>query len=172
VSLLETADRSPAMTRRILQGHQPVLDSGPRAAAPRSAAPAARTQLESRLRQRRSNAYIEAARKLDAGTHQGDRAALASLLEAIARELPDLTLDERPLGIVSACHLGAPYEVHICDLTGGLVEHFETFRPMPPLFEGARSLARHPSYAFIEVYVDGYRAVGPDGAVSAVGGPS
>lgn len=161
-----------AMTRQILHGPRPVSDSGAQATAPRNSAPVARAQLETRLRQKRSGAYIDAVRKLDAGTHQRDRTALDSLLEAIARELPDLTLDQRPLGIVAACHLGAPYEAHICDLAGGIVEHFETFRPMPPPFEGARCLARHPSYAFIEVYVDGYRAVGPDGAVSAVGGPS
>lgn len=132
----------------------------------------ARAQLESRLRQKRSNAYVEAVCKLDAGTHQGDRTALAALLEAIARDFPDLTLDERPLGIVSACHLGVPYEVHICDLAGGIIEHFETFRPMPPLFERARGLARHSSYAFIEVYADVCRAVGPDGSVSTFGGAS
>jgi hypothetical protein len=43
---------------------------------------------------------------------------------------------------------------------------------MPAPFEGARALALHPSYAFIEVYTDGCRAVGADGAVAWIGGPA
>src|SRR5262245_41589033 len=136
------------MTRRILQGAQPALQPRAGAAAPQSS-PATRAQLESRLRRRRSAGYLEAIRRLDAGTHVADRAALESLLEEVGREFPDLTLDQRPLGIVSTCHLGAPYQVHVCDLGGEIVEHYETFRPMPPPFEGARVLALHPSYAFV-----------------------
>jgi hypothetical protein len=41
---------------------------------------------------------------------------------------------------------------------------------MPPLFEGARALALHPAYAFVEVYSDGCRAVSPDGTVAWIGG--
>lgn len=132
--------------------------------------PTTRTQLETRLRRKRSSKYVEAIRRLDAGTHVADREALRSLLEEISREFPDLSLDQRPLGIVSTCHLGAPYQVHVCDLGGDIIEHYETFRPMPVPFEGARSLALHSSYAFVEVYADGCRAVSPDGAVAWIGG--
>jgi hypothetical protein len=107
-------------------------------------------------------------KRLDAGTHHADRAALEALIEAIASEFPELGIEQRPLGIVSQCYLGAPYEVHICDLGGGIVEHFETFRTMPPLYERARALAGHSSYAFIEVYADTLRAVSLDGSVSVI----
>jgi hypothetical protein len=133
-------------------------------------APATRAQLESRLRRKRSAGYREAIRRLDAGTHLADHEALKSLLEEISREFPDLTLEQRPLGIVSTCYLGPPYQVHVCNLGGEIIEHYETFRPMPAPFEGARALALHPSYAFVEVYADGCRAVSADGAVAWIGG--
>jgi hypothetical protein len=106
--------------------------------------------------------------RLDAGTHHADRTALDSLVEAIANEFPELGIEQRPMGIVSQCYLGAPYEVHICDLSGGIIEHFETFRSMPPLYERARALALHRSYSFIEIYTDSLRAVGLDGSVSVI----
>lgn len=158
------------MTRRILQSPQPSVQSRAGTSISQSS-PITRGQLESRLRRERSSAYLEAIRRLDAGTHVADREALKSLLEEIGREFPDLSLDQRPLGIVSTCHLGAPYQVHVCDLGGEIVEHYETFRPMPTPFEGARTLALHPSYAFIEVYADGCRAVSADGAVAWIGDP-
>jgi hypothetical protein len=125
-------------------------------------------KLQQRLRRSRSGSYIEAMTRLDAGSHHADRAGLDALIQAIANEFPELTIEQRPLGIVSKCHLGAPYHVHICDLGGGIVEHFERNRSMPPQFERARALAVHPSYAFIEIYPDCVRAVGFDGAVSVI----
>ncbi len=125
-------------------------------------------KLQQRLRQSRSKAYVQALQRLDAGAHHADRAGLDALIQAIANEFPELTIEQRPLGLVSQCFLGAPYEVHICDLSGGIIEHYETFRSMPPIFERARSLALHPSYAFIEVYGDTVRAVSLDGSVSVV----
>ena len=111
---------------------------------------------------------MQAMTRLDAGTHHANRAALDSLIDAIANEFPELGIEQRPLGIVSQCYLGAPYEVHICDLGGGIIEHFETFRSMPALYERARALALHRSYTFIEIYADSLRAVGLDGSVSVI----
>ena len=125
-------------------------------------------QVAQRLRQKRSPAYLERMQRLDAGTHQQNAAALQELLDAITAEFPDLGVDERPIGVVSQCFLGPPYEVHICDLAGGIVEHFEHWRSMPPLFERARSIAAHGAYAFIEIYVSTIRAVAADGSVSVL----
>jgi hypothetical protein len=125
-------------------------------------------RLQQRLRQQRSQTYIEAIKRLDAGTHQQNRAALDDLIKAIAEEFPELSNDQRPLGIVSRCYLGAPYVVHICDLSGNIIEHFESYRSMPPLFERARLVAMHSAYLFVEVYPDTLRAVTPDGAVSVI----
>jgi len=124
--------------------------------------------LQQRLRLVRSKAYVDAMTRLDAGTHHANRTALESLVEAIANEFPELGIEQRPIGIVSQCYLGAPYEVHICDLAGGIIEHFETFRSMPALFERGRTLAIHPSYAFIEIYQDTLRAISLDGSVSVI----
>ena len=106
--------------------------------------------------------------RLDAGTHQADRTALDGLVEAIGNEFPELGIEQRPIGIVSQCYLGSPYEVHICDLGGGIIEHFETFRSMPTVYERGRALALHRSYAFIEIYPDTMRAVALDGSVSVI----
>jgi hypothetical protein len=125
-------------------------------------------KLEQRLRQQRSKAYVDHMKRLDAGSHQHDRQGLDELLESIAAEFPELTIDQRPLGIVSVCHLGEPYVVHICDLGGHIIEHFESDKAMPPLFERARPLALHPGYAFIEVYPDTLRAIAADGSVSVI----
>jgi hypothetical protein len=125
-------------------------------------------KLQQRLREKRSTKYVQAMTRLDAGTHHADRTALESLVEAIANEFPELGIEQLPIGIVSQCYLGAPYEVHICDLKGGIIEHFETFRSMPPLFERGRTLSLHPSYVFIEIYPDTLRAVSLDGSVSVI----
>ena len=134
--------------------------------APRSSLQGPR--LQQRLRQTRSKAYLDAMKRLDVGTHHADRSALEALVEAIASEFPELGIEQRPLGIVSQCYLGAPYEAHICDLAGGIVEHFETFRAMPTHYQRGRGLALHPSYAFIEIYADTLRAVSIDGTVSVI----
>jgi hypothetical protein len=111
---------------------------------------------------------MEVIGKIDVGAYQSDRAALRSLLEAISDEFPELQIDQLPLGIVSKCYLGAPYEVHVCDLAGQILRHYETFRSMPAPFERARSLAVHPGYAFVEVYSNSLRAIAPDGSVSLI----
>lgn len=125
-------------------------------------------QVEQRLRQKRSPRYLEQMKRLDAGTHHQNAAALQELLDAIAGEFPELGIDDRPIGVVARCFLGPPYEIHICDLGGGIVEHFQHWRSMPPLFERARSLAAHGAYAFIEIYLSTMRAVAADGSVSVL----
>lgn len=153
-SILGTETRSPALT---VGGSPAVVKT--------QLSPA---RLAQRLRQKRSSAYLERMQRLDAGTHQQDAASLQALLDAITAEFPELGVDERPLGVVSRCFLGPPYEVHICDLAGGIIEHFQHGRSMPPLFERARSIAAHGAYAFIEIYVSTIRAVAADGAVSVL----
>jgi hypothetical protein len=125
-------------------------------------------RLDQRLRQQRSKLYIEALGKLDAGTYQQNQVALSSLIQAIAAEFPELAIDQHPVGFVSRCYLGSPYVVHICDLAGNIIEHYETYKGMPPLFERARSLALHSGYVAIEVYPDKLRAIGNDGSISVI----
>ncbi len=142
------------------------LSSSTPLTAPRSTLQGPR--LQQRLRQTRSRAYLESMACLDAGTHNADRPALEALIGGISHEFPELGIEQRPVGIVSRCWLGAPYEVHICDLTGGIVQHFETFRSMPVAYERSRMLAIHPAYAFVEIYPDKMRAIAIDGSVSVI----
>lgn len=156
------------MARSVLgtESSSPALRLDERMASPKTSL--SPVQIAQRLRQKRSGAYVQAMKRLDAGSHQRDAAALQEVLAAIAAEFPELGVDERPIGIVSRCFLGSPYEVHICDLSGGIIEHFEQWRSMPPLFERARTLAAHRAYAFIEIYFGTLRAVAPDGSVSVL----
>jgi hypothetical protein len=125
-------------------------------------------QLGKRLREKRSLTYVETFSRIDVAGYQSNKDALDSLLRTISNEFPELSIDQLPLGIVSKCYLGPPFEVHICDFNGEIIEHFETHRPMAAPFERARCLALHPSYAFIEIFKDTLRAVFLDGAVSVI----
>lgn len=154
-SVLGTGTRAPSLT----------VES---AVAARKTTHLSPAQVQQRLRQRRAPRYLEQIGRLDAGTHHQNAAALRELLEAITAEFPELGIDERPLGIVATCRLGPPYEVHICDFGGSIVEHYERSRSMPPLFERARPLTAHGAYQFIEVYVTTLRAVGADGSVAVL----
>lgn len=126
--------------------------------------------LENRLRQKRSFAYIEAMTKLDAGGHVHTREALDALFAAIRAELPELGIEQLPVGIVAKCYLGDPYEVHTLDCSGSILTHFKTFEALPAFMESARSLALHPEYSFIEVYVHKLVAVTRQGDAALVKG--
>ena len=125
-------------------------------------------ELERRLRLKRSRAYIEAMTKLDAGCHIGDPNAINALIVAIQQELPEISIEKQPLGIIARCYLGDGHDVHTLDRTLSILTHFKTYQPLPALLERARSLALHAEYSFVEVYVDSLRAVRSSGEVSAI----
>lgn len=125
-------------------------------------------KLEARLRAKRSAAYIEAIRRLDAGGHTHDRQAVESFVAAIREELPDITIDQCPVGIVSKCYLGEPYEVHTLDRLGNIIHHYKRFESLPPLLGRGRVLAAGGQYAFVEIYTDKVIAVSESGDVSIV----
>lgn len=129
-----------------------------------------RKAIEDRLRQRRSLAYVGTMAKLDAGGHVHTRDSLDALLAAIRSELPELTIEHLPVGIVARCRLGPPYEVHTLDRNESIIRHFKTFEPLPAFMERARALALYPGYAFIEVYADKLIAVADNGDTSIVKG--
>ncbi len=127
-----------------------------------------KAELESRLRQKRTANYIRTMTQLDAGCHCQDPRAVEALIAAIQQELPEVTIDKLPIGIVARCCLGGDYEVHILDQTGGIVQHYRNHQSLPPLLERARSLALHSQYLFVEVYVDSLVAVRPNGETSLI----
>lgn len=125
-------------------------------------------QIERRLREKRSPQYMNAVKKLDSGGHTCNKALIDALIEAIRQELPEVTWEQLPAGIIAKCCLGAPYEVHILDISGSIIQHFKSAEPLPPLMERARSLALYGGYEFIEVYQERLRAVKADGSVAVV----
>ena len=125
-------------------------------------------QVERILNKKRSKEYMDAMKRLDAGGHMHNQHKVNALIEVIQQEMPEIEIDMGPIGIVSKCYLGAPYEVHSLDVNGSIIEHYETFRTMPDGLEKARQLAKSGHYAFIEVYHHALRAVKEDGTVATL----
>ena len=125
-------------------------------------------QIDRILNKKRSKEYMDAMTRLDAGGHMHNQHKVEALMEVIRQEMPEIEIDMGPIGIVSKCYLGAPYEVHTLDMTGSIIEHYETFRTMPAGLEKARQLAKSGHYAFIEVYHHALRAVKADGTVATL----
>lgn len=122
------------------------------------------------LRKRRSQTYMDAMTRLDAGGHTQNQKQVEEILCAIREEFPEIEMKGVLLGVVSVCYLGRPYEVHTLDIGGNIIEHYRAGEAMPGNLEKARGIALRGGYAFIEVYVDCCRAIGTDGAVSFVPG--
>lgn len=125
-------------------------------------------KLDRLLRKKRSPAYMEALRNLDAGGHVHNQNQVRELIDAIRQEFPEVEITGILLGYVAACYLGAPYEVHVLDMSGGIVEHYKAGQPLPGGLEKARSIAMRGGYAFIEVYVDCCRAIKDNGDVAVI----
>lgn len=124
--------------------------------------------MDKRLRQKRSNEYIESIKQLDIGGQNLNKEHFNKFIEAIENEFPDVPFEAKLVGIISKCYLGHPYEVHSLDLAGNIITHYKLHESMPALMERGRALAIHEVYEFIEVYTDSLRAVKEDGTVSVV----
>lgn len=131
----------------------------------RSANPITQERL---LRKRRSREYMTAFSHLDAGTHVMNKAAVNEIIEKVQSEFTEIEFSFLPLGYVSKCYLGAPYEVHVLNRDLSIVEHYKVGESLPDGMERARSLALHGGYEFIEVYSDCCRAVSASGDVSVI----
>ena len=129
--------------------------------------PAGQTSSTPRLHTgRRSGAYLKLLGNLDHGTLPGTR-GWETLLAAIQEEFGSAGLADVPLGIVSKCFLGVPYEVHTLDLTAqAIIAHYKAGEALPADFERARQLARHNAYALVEVYANKLLLIAEDGTVS------
>ncbi|GAA0725309.1 hypothetical protein GCM10008905_20460 [Clostridium malenominatum] len=127
-----------------------------------------KTTLEKRLRNKRSNEYMESIKKLDVGGCEQSKKQFEACVEAIRNEFKDIPENNLLVGLVAKCYLGQPYDVHTIDMSGGILVHYKTSESMPALIERARSLALHGGYEYIEVYTDCLCAVKSDGSVSIV----
>lgn len=125
-------------------------------------------QLKQILRRKRSQGLVDSCKKLDAGDTTVARMQAQRIIGELQNELPELTLSDVLLGIVSKCYLGEPYEVHSLDMAGQIIEHYKRGQVMPGGLERARNLAASGSYAYIEVYSGHCCAVADDGSVAIV----
>lgn len=126
------------------------------------------TNLKAILRQKRSPKYMQLMRELDTGGHVHNQEQVKNIIKIIKEEFPFIEIPGMLLGYVSKCFLGKPYEVHIIDLSGEIIEHYKQGQSLPGAFEKARSIALYGNYEFVEVYTDCCRAVSADGSVSVI----
>lgn len=107
--------------------------------------------------------YLHAVVRLDTGDLPRDPAALAALVATVRAQFDELAIPDYPIGLVQNCCIGRPNEVHVLDLSGGIVQHYRAREAVPERFAAARRLALHPTfraagliptYAFIEVLRD------------------
>lgn len=124
--------------------------------------------LERVMHKQRSKRYVELMRSLDAGGHVCNKNQVDEIINAIREEFPEVELDGVMLGIISQCYLGAPYEVHVLDFTGGIIDHYKAGHPLPLGMEKARTLAMRGGYEFIEVYINYCVAVDLSGRSSVI----
>jgi len=124
--------------------------------------------LEKRLREKRSNEYMDAIGKLDLGRCDQCKKQFNNCVEVIKSEFKDIPETHQLVGLLAKCYLGPPYDVHTVDISGNIMIHYKKHESIPSLMETARSLALHGGYKFIEVYTDLLCAVKADGTVSIV----
>lgn len=118
------------------------------------------------LLKKRSKRYMELVASIDTKT-VGDTQGMNELMSTLQEEFGTAELQSLPIGIVSKCFLGHPYQVHILDLTATqIVEHYKRGEAMPGDYEKARTLAMHNAYAVIEVYRDKMILIREDGSTT------
>ena len=121
------------------------------------------------FRRKRSQEYIEKIKKIDIAGHNISQTEISEIINTIKNELPEITIDEFPIGIVAKCYLGEPYEVHTLSMLGKfIIKHFKSGEILPDGMEKARNLANNENYEFVEVYPDKLIAVKTDGSTSLI----
>lgn len=115
---------------------------------------------------KRSKKYLNLIASLDSKTLTSTK-GIDELLKAIQEEFGTAELASLPLGILSKCFLGHPYEVHTLDLSATqIIKHYKETETMEPQFEKARSAAKHNAYAIVEIYNDKIILIREDGTAS------
>ena len=118
------------------------------------------------LLKKRSGKYLDLIAGLDAKTLT-DTKGMDELINAIQEEFGTAELSSLPLGIVSKCFLGHPYEVHTLDLSGSqIIKHYKINETMEADFEKARTVAKHNAYSLVEVYKDKIILIREDGTAT------
>lgn len=121
------------------------------------------------FRKKRSEKYIKTLKKLDMIEHHITQEQINEITNAIKNELPEISIDELPIGIVAKCYLGEPYEVHTLSFLGkSIIRHYKLNESLPDELEKARTLANNENYEFVEVYHNKLIAVKEDGSTAIV----
>ena len=121
------------------------------------------------FRRKRSQGYVKTLKKLDITGHNISQDEINEIINAIKNELPELSIDEFPIGIVAKCYLGEPYEVHTLSMLGEyIVKHYKVGESLPDGMEKARNLANNEKYDFVEVYQNKIIAVKEDGSTAII----
>jgi hypothetical protein len=116
----------------------------------------------------RSRTYLSALTRLDAAANV-TAAELQKIIDDIHREFTERWA-ALPLGIVSTCYLGHPFEVHTLSPDGGILEHYRIGQPLPGILERARELGRSETYLAVEVYANRMVCLRTDGSTVTLGG--
>lgn len=121
------------------------------------------------FRKKRSEKYIKTLKKLDIIGHNITQEQINEIINAIKNELPEISIDELPIGIVAKCYLGEPYKVHTLSFLGkSIVKHYKLNESLPNELEKARTLANNENYEFVEVYHTKLIAVKEDGSTAII----
>ena len=112
-------------------------------------------EISLRLRKPRSEAYMQAISRPDAGG--------TTMNSHLYEEIKDILQEE-----MGDRHLGGDYEVHTLDLNQNIIYHYRTGEAMPDGLEKARNLALFGGYTCVEVYQDCCRGIYEDGTVSVI----
>jgi hypothetical protein len=115
----------------------------------------------------RSQHYLDSLARLDAGTELTP-ADLQEIVDGIRREFTQRWA-ALPVGFVSRCYLGHPFEVHTLTPDGGILEHFRLSQPMPGRLESARKHSLSGRYLSVEVYENRLVCVRADGTTVTLG---
>lgn len=115
----------------------------------------------------RSQLYLDSLARLDAGTRLTP-ADLQEIVDGIRQEFVQRWA-ALPVGFVSRCYLGHPFEVHTLTPDGGILEHFRLSQPMPGPLEGARKHSLSGLYLSVEVYDNRLVCVRADGTTVTLG---
>lgn len=126
---------------------------------------------ERAFRKRRSQKYIDAMLKLDAGTGQISQQDIESMIMAIREEFPEIEISNEFCGSMAICHLGEPYEVHTLDPETQVITHYHRDYQFDSPLDKCRNLCLMPDYLFIEVYTNSFRAISRNGAVAKIPAP-
>ena len=134
-------------------------------AAPRTTS-AGRGGSQRVLTEPRSARFLNAVNRLDASGNLAP-VEIQKLVDEIHREFTEKYCST-PIGILSRCYLGPPFEVHTLALDGSIIEHYRAGQEVPGGLERARPLALAAAYLAIEVYTDRTVCVRHDGSVVAM----